>query len=149
MSHITRPRADSWRRREMRARNIHLGSLHLGSQLLSFDPREYAHKCTHTCTQQWFDSRLGAAAIDLSAPTLVGLVVNITKPRLFGLYKSHHWSGANKKVLTLAAPRQQERPRATYSNRPRVAHVPTPPRALKNINLGSQHCLINIISDQS
>ena len=48
MSHITRPRADSWRRREMRARNIHLGSLHLGSQLLSFDPREYAHKCTHT-----------------------------------------------------------------------------------------------------
>ena len=49
-----------------------------------------SHTHTHTHTQ-WFDSRQGAAAIDLSAPKLVGLVINVTKTRLFGLYKSHHW----------------------------------------------------------
>ena len=45
---------------------------------------------------EWHDRRKGASCIDLDAPVLMGIVVNVSASRFGGIWRSRHWIALRK-----------------------------------------------------
>jgi hypothetical protein len=65
------------------------------------DPRGCANDClceqfakmfrVRALRSQWVDARQPANSLDLMEPGFVGLVLNVPRRHLLGIYKTRHW----------------------------------------------------------